>query len=968
MEVDRLETESGMNLVWLRNAELDVSLPIAIGEFEANAIRTEMGDLTPPRPITHQLFHNTLERLNVRVEQVVITSLVDDIFFARLSIETGGKREQLDARPSDCIALALREGAPVFVKEEVLEIAGIWGTPRLPLPDKPVNKLNKKDLKKFRRWMGFEGQTPSIAYPTSVEKECREKRERWKRRFAGKGSLKPGLLIREEQIKTLKSNARVDSTTRKWLDEMLDRADEVAGLPGDFFETFIPDTGPWNPGGNFCPHCIYKKSPEGINNYFWKWDWKDPDRLECPYCGTEFPNAKYPENGTLHLQRLSKTYAFHITKKELNTPDWRLGDGAERFVNQPIHVSFSGNIRSMKLAWALAQVQTLGIAYSVKRKKSYVKTIERILLRMAEIYPGYPLQSYFQDVVDADPGYATDNADALPTVFKRNACLSVYDGRFGYRHEKTTTQETRVATGLWGSSRIARELTTTGVTFLRLFQGYDLVKSAISPNTRKKIEQDFLLELYLDTRAYDPITNKAGAIRAARVAFGLVYNNKKELQSGLDGYHKILESQFYPDGSMKESPIYGHKPIGEDLWQIPEMLRGTIDLYGKGSLYSAAFQALADISTPLGTHPTLDDSFRHSSTPAQSADIALARCDILIPGPAAPPSEFAMFNTNLKTRTRRPASGKAHNHYYEGRHLACLGYGSGKNRTQLYLLGEDGLRGHRHAGALATQLYAGGREIFPDLGYICDHPGNAWVKATPSHQTVTIDGRNSYPDGPGQLLGFDCGGKDKFVDIQVQLKEDRRIRRALTLLRKSDGLPILLDIFDVEGGNIHDYNSRVLAPPGSLSIPGATLKPRRGSLYEEHSFYPLLDFQSAGKMSGGWDATWGKGKEKVRATILSDCSELITYRSPGWRSQFEITDDPKQYFDTLVLRNRRKKSRFIVVYEVLSGKPEIISGEVIQAGKAIEVSLQLTRNRSLRIETPGSHLENSQTEWSVRRT
>ena len=739
MEVDRLDTDSGQQIVWLTNLELAVSLPIQIGEFEASAIRMVLDDKSPPRPMTQQLFHDTLKRLNARIDRVVITTLKENTYIADFQVQAGRKKIKNDARPSDCIALALRESAPIFVKDGVLEQAGIWSTPRLPLPDKPVHKLSRTDLNRFRRWMGYEGTTPRIAYPTSIEQDGRARRERWKRRYAGKGSLKPGLLIRDEQISTLKANAKADRTTGKWLEGKLEQAEIVSNLDKDFFETFIPDTGPWNPGGNFCPNCIYRKSPEGINNYFWKWNWKDPDRIECPYCGIVFPNARYPENGKLHLQRLNKTYAFHVTKKELATPDWRLGDGAERFVNQPIHVSFSGNIRSLKLEWALSQVLTLGIAYAVTRKKAYVKTMERILLRMTEVYPGYPLQSYFQDVVDADPGYATDNADALPTVFKRNACLSVYDGRFGYGHEKTTTQETKVATGLWGSSRIARELTTTGVTFLRLFQGYDLVKKAIPAETRKRIEQDFLLELYLDTRAYDRITNKAGAIRAARVAFGLVYDNKKELKSGLEGYHKILESQFNPDGSMKESPIYGHKPIGEDLWQIPEMLRGTLDLYGQDSLYRSAFQALADIATPLGTHPTLDDSFRYSSTPGQSADIAAARCGIQIPGPQATPSEFAMYNTDLKKRSRRPTSGKAHNHFYEGRHLACLGFGSGKNRTQLYLLGEDGRHGHRHAGALTTQLYAGGREIFPDLGYICDHPGNKWVKATPSHQTVTID-------------------------------------------------------------------------------------------------------------------------------------------------------------------------------------------------------------------------------------
>ncbi|MDA0746490.1 MAG: heparinase II/III family protein, partial [bacterium] len=727
------------------------------------------------------------------------------------------------------------------------------------------------------------------------------------------------------------------------------------------------DTGPWNPGGNFCPNCVHKKSPEGINSHFWKWDWKNPDRLECPYCHIVYPNKKYPDNGTLHLPRLNKTYTFHILKEEHNTDDWRLGEKAGRFVNQPIHVSFSGSIRSMKLQWALDQVQPLGIAYALTGKKQYAKAIEHILVRMANVYPGYPLQSYFQDVVDADPGYAVDNCEVLPTVFKRNACIGVYDGRHGYGHEKTTTRVTKVATGLWGSSRISKELTTTGVNFLHCFQGYDLVKKTIAPQTRKQIEQGFLLELYLDTRAYEYVTNKAGSIRAARIAFGLVYNNKKELASGLEGFHKILESQFHPDGSMKESPIYGHKPIGEDLWQIPEMLRGTKDLYGEG-LYRSAFQALADIATPLGMHPPLDDSYEYSSVPQRTADIAAQRCNILIPGPQGPASEFARFNTDLSKPSRRPGTGKAFNHYYEGRHLACLGYGSGRNRIQMYVLGEDGLRGHRHAGPLTVQLYAGGREIFPDLGYICDHPGNQWVKATPSHQTVTVNGENAYPAEPSVLHGFCVEGTARYADLSVHLKSGATLRRALTLLKKQDGLPILIDVFDVEGGQTQDYNSRVLAPPGSLSLNGPELRSRKQSLYQEHSFYPLLDFQSAGKTDCGWTATWGRGKEKVRAHIRTPCSELITYRSPGWRSQFEIPTHPRKYFDTLVLRNRKAKSRFVVVYEILGGRPAIQSASLEDTSDLAIVNLNLTGKRRIQVRTPGLVAPGNENIWNVKRS
>ena len=787
----------------------------------------------------------------------------------------------------------------------------------LPLPNKRVCDLNQRQTQTFRDRMGLNDTgtpTESIPYPTPKEKAHRKKRERWKRRFSGKGREGPSLLIRKEQISQLEKNARIDATARRHRDDILSDAEIVAALPRGFFDSFIPDQGPWNCGGNFCPNCVHRKSPEGVNTYFWDWDWQAPERLVCPYCDAVFPNTDYADNGTLHLPRLGLNYRFHVLDAEFATGDWRLGDSAGRFVAQPIHVSFSGNIRALRINWAIARLKSLGLAYAITHDAQYVRAITEILGRFAQVYERYPLQSYFQDVVDADPGFAVDHADGLPTVFKRNACIGVYDGRFGYRHEQTTTRETRVATGLWGSSRIARELTTTGNAFLTAFQAYDLVKSAIAPKLRREIEQRFLLELYLDVRAYEYITNKAGNVRASRVAFGQVYGNEAERKEGIKGFHAILKGQFHKDGSTKETPLYGHKPIGENLWRIPEMLRGETDLYNN-SLLPAAFDTFSRVQTPWATHPTLDDTFVGGGISGDTYDVALERCGIHIPGVTSSPSEFSLYNTDLATRPRRPSTAKALNHYFKGRHLAGAGFGSGPTGTQIYLLGEDGCRGHRHAAPLNLQFYTHGWEVFPDLGYICDHPGNQWVKATPSHQTVTIDGQNGYWAEPSQLLAFETAGTSRFIDKSVALKDGSHLRRAVVLIRKPDGWPVLIDLFEVRGGKTTDYAVRADAPGDTFKLHGMKTKERGSKLYQEHSFYPLESFRTGGRIDRPFSATWGTKDRRLKATVLTDCSELITYRSPGWRTQYEITSFPGKYLNTLVLRNRRASSRFLVVYE-----------------------------------------------------
>jgi hypothetical protein len=204
--------------------------------------------------------------------------------------------------------------------------------------------------------------------------------------------------------------------------------------------------------------------------------------------------------------------------------------------------------------------------------------------------------------------------------------------------------------------------------------------------------------------------------------------------------------------------------------------------------------------------------------------------------------------------------------------------------------------------------------------------------------------------------------------MAVQLRSGATLRRALTLLRKPDGLPILVDIYDVEGGRIHDYQTRVAARPGQLRLNGPVLGPRGRPLYQDHSFYPLTDFQTAGAVDGDWAATWGRGRQSVRATVLTPCSELITYRSPGWRSQFEITADPGRALDTVVLRSRRKRSRFVVVYEVLGGAATVRSASVRDEGESVCVVLDMVGRNRIEVCTPGDIAKGSESRWQVGRS
>jgi len=116
-----LDPISNTPVVVLKDAEEQFFLPIWIGVFEANAIAMKIENVATSRPMTHDLFFNTLGDLKARIDKVVISDLRDNTFYARIFLVREGESIEIDSRPSDALALALRFDAGIYVEEEVLE-------------------------------------------------------------------------------------------------------------------------------------------------------------------------------------------------------------------------------------------------------------------------------------------------------------------------------------------------------------------------------------------------------------------------------------------------------------------------------------------------------------------------------------------------------------------------------------------------------------------------------------------------------------------------------------------------------------------------------------------------------------------------------------------------------------------------------------------------------------------------------
>jgi bifunctional DNase/RNase len=126
--------------VVLLKSESALFLPIWVGAPEGTAIKFAMEGIVPPRPLTHDLLKTMLGYLNVRLERVMITAVKGSTYFAELWLEADGRRIKLDSRPSDAIALALRNQAPIYAADEVLE------SQRLEQLDTLLEQFRPKDV------------------------------------------------------------------------------------------------------------------------------------------------------------------------------------------------------------------------------------------------------------------------------------------------------------------------------------------------------------------------------------------------------------------------------------------------------------------------------------------------------------------------------------------------------------------------------------------------------------------------------------------------------------------------------------------------------------------------------------------------------------------------------------------------------------------------------------------------------
>jgi len=150
VRVDRvtLDTTANRFVVILKDDVHNRWLPIVVGSSEAQAIALQMENIIPPRPLTHDLMKSLLDSIEARISRVVVSDLRENTYYAVIGIKLDGQHVEVDARPSDAIALALRTQAPIFVSEEVMRKASVSDkeTERHGEERRPMDRLERLNM------------------------------------------------------------------------------------------------------------------------------------------------------------------------------------------------------------------------------------------------------------------------------------------------------------------------------------------------------------------------------------------------------------------------------------------------------------------------------------------------------------------------------------------------------------------------------------------------------------------------------------------------------------------------------------------------------------------------------------------------------------------------------------------------------------------------------------------------------
>ena len=657
-------------------------------------------------------------------------------------------------------------------------------------------------------------------------------------------------------------------------------------VPDDEIATWIPELTPFRVVD--CPQCKA--------HWAYCWSHLDDGVIKCRKCETVYPNEDFPETQTETL--------LAPTGKVLAHPYYEDAEGKKH--------RLSGRSRYSRINH-LSKLGNLGRYYALTGDVTYAQQAAKVMRRLAEVYPDYiphDWNNIYQDFSNTQSGKLSG--------WKLHDCN----------------------------------------TFLEICLCYDLIydSGALTEDDKSAIETRLFLEL---GEFLLPIPQRGCCINdgpfqmSAAAYLGVLLGDHRLVRWAVEppgGFRGFIRDYFFRDGHWEDgSPSYEAMALSK-LYLLPEILQGYSDPpeYGEPDRYDD----LDVLSDPLlrkihlaplyNMFPDrrlapINDGAKNCGYSRRHAEVNyfwypternLQILNWVADGKVGETgSEYSLFR-------RDPEAS------FEGLGRLCLSeesivrpglgwgilrQGEGAERTDLVLDYGAPCGWHGHPDRLSLLLWANGREVVTDLGYLgARHPFRPWMAHGVCHNLVMVDGKDQARE-PGKLIVFQPG---EYVQAIVAEAPDTyeactHYERAMLLITPAPGVQYVADVFRVAGGEQHDFSFH--GDGAAFECPALQAAKRSDQeVGPKEGGYDWLEDVRATRAEGELVADWrfGEQDEKaadvgVRLRMLDTSGELINARGPNLRSQ--STPYAKPMLDYVIQRRSGPKNTFISIVEPLKG-------------------------------------------------
>lgn len=757
------------------------------------------------------------------------------------------------------------------------------------------------------------------------------------------GAIKAGDLARARE------NLQRYQWAQNYLKSLQEKVDPwLPQLQPAFLEKMVPETTPGATGFTPCPACRDLGKPY-LPHGNWKWEPGNPEEVQCHVCKTVFPSEKYPENVVL------KT-----TWGKPQTLTFMGGEPFKLFAYKGnVRPSLSGHIRGQKTNWMTILVSDLAHAYALSGDPKYANAVRAILLRFAQVYPNWLLNTAYGEFADMDPRIAAQNILNLPA----DELLA-----------PPNTPDRAFHVDFWVAGRM-QPSGGESVPLIRLITGYDLTRAAQSKGKalysdadQLQIERDLLLESTHHLVADKKINNKSVGNRSAAGLIGMLVGEPELVRFGIEGFDLTVNDWFLADGSTPESPAYALMTLGR-ISSFAQALNGYTDPPGyrdasgkrydnfdpyRETKYGKVWEAMFKTLQGDFRYPPFADSYVTTS-------LSVAHAEIIAAAYPERPEYSALVKALLNDDWNNVSPATAIYLAEPGREnselqplvlpdnvLPDLRIGfmrtGADGRESLLTLSANHWGGHHHQDSLNLYYWKQGHELLSDLGYLRDHPDSSKVKRTFAHNTVVIDeAAQQTKSRGGDVKYFLTTPHVKAMRAASSAYEQTTVyERASTVIDHGDGRNYAVDVFWVAGGKTQDFVFHGPNKNFQIDVPTTATAAKT---------YDLKNVRTIeANESAPWRATWDLSEQlQFTAWNLPQTGETASI-GDGWGQRDSKNADRSATIPYIVRRtNSTGTSTFVSLFE-----GHVPGKSVVKTVQRLDVASSQFPVVALQIETPQS--------------